>query len=99
MTGRWLRHCFRGITTVGSRETVQETLYVRTTVQDGGRIEIADSSLRPGDAVEVIVLVRQGTGAPPQSILDIVADAPAHRLYRTPGEVDEYVRAERESWD
>ena len=74
-----------------------KTLRIRTTVQPGGRVEFASPELEAGQAVEVVVTPTPTT--PRRSAVDILADAPGQRLFKTAKEVDDYIREERESWD
>ncbi len=78
-------------------EIMTRAIKARTTVQPGGRIQIASSELNPGATVEVIVL--QGDETPSPSIDEILADYPGGRLFKTADEVDAYIRAERDAWD
>ena len=70
---------------------------LRTTVLPGGRIEIVDQSLPEGETVDVVVT--PSVSKPRRSAVDILADAPGQRLFKTANEVDSYVDAERESWE
>lgn len=71
---------------------------IQTTVQPGGRIEVVDPELPVGQPVEVIILSSNGTRRK-RSALDILAESPGHRLFKTAEEVDAYIREERDSWD
>lgn len=75
-----------------------ETARIKTTVQAGGRIEVIVPDLKAGESVEVTVC----TGSPEgrkRSALDILAESPGHRLFKTAEEVDAYIREERDSWE
>ena len=76
---------------------MKETLYFRTTVLPGGRIEIVDPALSDGSNVDVVVHASPGEAR--RSVLDILVEAPGHRLFKTGGEVDAHIRDEREAWD
>ena len=78
---------------------MQKALHIRTTVLPGGRIEIVDKGLPVGESVDVDVVVRYDKAAPRRSVVDILAEAPGHRLFKTAKEVDDYIREERASWD
>lgn len=75
---------------------MQETLHFETTVLPGGRVEVIDTGLPAGVAVDVFVLPKN-----PQrnrrSALDILASAPGQRLFKTAAEVDEYLQAEHDT--
>jgi hypothetical protein len=68
-----------------------------TIVQEGGRVQIESCDLTPGTRVEVVVL--HDDGQAPRSIDDILAGYAGGRLFKSAREVDDYIRAERDSWD
>ncbi len=76
---------------------MQKTLRVRTTVQPGGRVEVASPELEAGQTVDVVVTRSSSTER--RSVVDILAEAPGHRLFTTGKEVDDYIKEERASWD
>jgi hypothetical protein len=78
---------------------MQTALHIKTTIVEGGKIEISDPQLRLGDTVEVIVLLPEAQRETKRSALDILAEAPGHGLFKTAEEVDAYIREERNSWD
>jgi hypothetical protein len=49
--------------------------------------------------VDVIVLFPEAPAAPRGSILDVLAEAPGQILFRTPADVDAYLREERDAWE
>ena len=76
---------------------MQKALHVRTTVQPGGKIEIVDQELPVGESVDVVV--SQSPASAGRSAVDILAEAPGHRLFKTAEDVASYLKDERESWD
>ena len=80
---------------------------VRTVVLPGPKIEIAVDGLEVGRAVDVTVLPADTVDTPAvgaanaarRTILEMIEEAPAGLLFKTPEEVDDYLRRERESWD
>ncbi len=79
---------------------MQAALHLKTTVLPGGRIEIADRQLPAGESVEVIVLLPPATAeSAGRSALDILAEAPGQRLFKTVADVDAHLRLEREAWE
>ena len=74
-------------------------LYLKTTVLPGGKIEVTDQALPSGEVVEVIILLPASSMATRRSAVDILAEAPGHRLFKTAVEVDDYLQKEREAWD
>jgi hypothetical protein len=78
---------------------MQSAIHVTTTILPGGKIEIPASELPAGRRAEVIVLLTDPDHAGARSAVDILAEAPGHRIFQTAEEVDSYVREERDSWD
>ena len=76
---------------------MQKALHIRTTVLPGGKVEIASPELEAGQSVDVVVTRSSSTER--RSVIDILAEAPGHRLFKTGKEVDDYIKEERESWD
>ena len=75
---------------------MQKPLHIRTTVQPGGKVEIVSRELEAGQSVDVVVPRSSSTER--CSVVDILAEAPGHRLFKTAKEVGDYVREERASW-
>ena len=71
---------------------------IETTVLPGGRIEISSPELIPGQRAKVRIML-EDEQKPKRSVLEILADAPGHRLFNTAEEVDAYIREERDSWE
>jgi hypothetical protein len=78
---------------------MQAALRITTTVLPGGRIEVTDPQLPSGEAVDVIVLIPESSAAPRRSVVDVLAEAPGHILFRTPEDVDAYLREEQHAWE
>ena len=76
---------------------MQTALRIKTTILSGGRIEISDPHLRSGETVEIIVLLPESQNTARRSALDILAEAPGQRLFKTAAEVETYLREERDS--
>ena len=76
---------------------MQKALHLRTTVLPGGRIEIVDRDLTEGDTVDVVVT--PSASPPRRSAVDILAEGPGQRVFKTAADVDSYLQAERESWE
>jgi hypothetical protein len=81
------------------RNTMRAALHLRTTILPGGKIEIADDALPSGEAAEVIVLFPAQRAGARRSAVDILAEAPGQRLFKTPADVERYLREERSAWD
>jgi len=73
-------------------------IQIKTTILPGGRIEISAPELVPGQQAQVFVIVEEAR-VEKRSAVDILAEAPGHRLFKTAEEVDAYIREERDSWD
>ena len=76
---------------------MQKALHIRTTVLPGGKVEIASPELEAGQTVDVVV--SQSSASVGRSAIDILAEAPGHRLFKTAEDVASYLKDERESWD
>jgi hypothetical protein len=78
---------------------MKHVLHVKTNVLPGGKIEVTDQALPDGEEVEVIVLLPEPATATRRSAMDILAEAPGHRQFKTKADVDIYLQQEREAWD
>jgi hypothetical protein len=78
---------------------MRAALHLKTTVLPGGKIEIVDQELPAGESVDVIVLLSASPGSVRRSAIDILAEAPGQRLFKTAADVDAYLQHEREAWD
>ena len=78
---------------------MQSAVKITTVVQSGGRVEVTAPELMSGERVEVIILSFETAHPKRRSVLDILADAPGHRLFKSAEEVDVYIREERGSWE
>jgi hypothetical protein len=78
---------------------IQKAIQTKVGVQPSGRIIITHPSLKPGETVEVLILLPSKSEESRQSILDILNSVEGHRLFKTAEEVEQYIREERESWD
>ena len=78
---------------------MQAALRMTALVQPGGKIEVTDTQLPAGQAVEVIVLLPSPPSMPRRSILEVLAEAPGHLAFQTADEVDAYLREERDAWE
>ena len=76
---------------------MQKALHVRTTVQPGGKIEIADQELTEGETVDVVISSAPAPSA--RSAWQIISEGPGQRLFKSAKEVDDYIKEERASWD
>lgn len=72
---------------------------INTTVQADGRIEVRAPDLSPGQSVEVIIRLTNGHPNAQRSIVDILAGCPGGLVFKTPEDVDAYIRAERDAWE
>jgi hypothetical protein len=77
---------------------MQAALRLTTLVQPGGKIEITDSQLPDGQAVDVILLFPQQADASRRSVVEVLAEAPGHLAFQNAEEVDTYLREERDAW-
>ena len=72
---------------------MRAALHLKTTVLPGGKIEIMDQELPAGESVDVIVLLSASPASVRRSALDILAEAPGQRLFKTATDVDAPARA------
>ena len=78
---------------------MRAALHLKTTVLPGGKIEIVDQELPAGEPVDVIVLLAAAPASVRRSALDMLAEAPGQRLFKTAADVDAYLQHEREAWE
>ena len=76
---------------------MQKALYLKATVLPEGKIEIKDTGLKEGESVDVIVMQSEKKSG--RSVLDIIKDSPGQRIFKSPADVEEYLKSERASWD
>ena len=69
---------------------MQKALRIRATVQPGGKVEFASEELEAGQTVDVVVL--HSSPAERRSAVDILAEAPGHRLFKTAEDVASYLK-------
>ena len=60
-------------------------------------MEFASPELEAGQSVDVVVTPSSSTKR--RSAVDILAEAPGHRLFKTRKDVEDYIKEERASWD
>lgn len=75
-----------------------QTLQIETTILPGHRIEIQAPELPEGRSATVFVLVEEKPLSK-RRLSEILADYRGGQLFHSAEEVDDYLRAERESWD
>ena len=78
---------------------MRAALHLKTTVLPGGKIEIVNQELPAGESVEVIVLLPTSPASVRRSAVDILAEAPGQRLFKTAADVEAYLQHERDAWE
>lgn len=78
---------------------MQPALHISTKVLPGNKIEIFDSELQVGDAVEVFVIIKNTSSRSSRSAIDLLDELPGQRLFKTPEEADRYLQEERSAWE
>jgi hypothetical protein len=79
---------------------MQSAIRITTKVLSGNKVEIELPPGSIGEEVEVIVLLPEKPAAQSRSAIDIIKEAHSkQQTFRTPEEVDQYIREERDSWD
>ena len=76
---------------------MQKSLHIKTTVLPGGKIEIGDRDLPVGESVDVVV--RHIPSPNRRSVLDVLAETPGQRVFKTAADVEAFLKHERASWD
>ena len=76
---------------------MQKPLHLQTTVLPGGKIVVVDQDLAEGETVDIFVTASSPT--PRRSAIDILAESPGRRLFKTAQDVTDHLESERESWD
>ena len=76
---------------------MQKVLHMKTTVQPGGKVEIASPELEAGQTVDVVVLHESSQKG--RSIMKILNSGPERRLFQTAEEVNAYLAEEKASWN
>ena len=76
---------------------MQKALHIRTTVQPGGKVEIASPELEAGQTVDVVVLHESNVKG--RSVMEILNSGPERRLFQTAEEVRAYLAQEKASWN
>jgi len=78
---------------------MQAAMHLKTAILPGGKIEVTDLKLPVGEWVDVFVLLPHDPATTGRSAIDVLAEAPGQRLFKTAEEVDAYIKEERDSWD
>ena len=78
---------------------MQTALRLTTWVLPGGKIEVTNSQLPAGKAVDIIVLFSQDNEVSNHSLTDVLAEAPGHLSFQNAEEVDAYLQTERNGWE
>lgn len=72
---------------------------IRTVILPGGKIEISNPELIPGQHATVVITVEDTEPVAQRHVIDILKALPGHQLFHTAEEVDAYIREEREGWE
>lgn len=64
-----------------------------------GRLQQQVRVILLGEALPTAVLDQNPDELVPRSIMDVLAEAPGQRIFRTAADVEAYLQEERESWD
>jgi len=78
---------------------MQSAMHLKTAVLPGGKIELNNLTVPVGEWVDVFVLFPNFPTTQRRSALDILAESPGQRQFKTAEEVDTYIREERNSWE
>lgn len=72
---------------------------IKTIVLPGGKIEISNPDLVPGQEATVVITVEDSEPTIQQHVIDILKNLPGHQLFQNAEEVDSYMQEERASWE
>lgn len=78
------------------------TIHLNATVGPDGTLDLHVPDLPPGEQVNITVESEQAVPRAPTGevhMIDLIKDLPGHRLFKTAGAVDDYLRQERDAWD
>jgi hypothetical protein len=78
---------------------MQPAMHLKTTILPGGKIELNNLTVPVGEWVDVFVLFPKFPTTKRRSALDILAESPGQRLFKTAEEVDTHIKEERNSWE
>jgi len=79
---------------------MQSAIRITTRVLPNGKIELQLPPESAGDEVEVFIVLPGKSIVPVLSAIDIINQPREHQnLFKTSEEVDQYLRAERDSWE
>jgi hypothetical protein len=74
-------------------------IHLKTTILPGGKIELVDPQLPAGQSVDVFVVFPDSDATGRPSAVEILAQAPGHRLFHTADDVEAYLHSERDAWE
>jgi hypothetical protein len=77
----------------------QTILRLKATVLAEGKLEIFVPQLSIGEDVEILILLQETPISERRSALDILAEAPGQRQFKTAEQVETYLREERQAWE
>lgn len=78
---------------------MQSAIRVTTRVLPGGKLEVQLPPESAGDEVEVFIVLPEKPVVETFSAIDIIKQPRDHQIFKTPEEVDQYLRTERDSWE
>lgn len=79
---------------------MQSAIRITTRVLPDGKLELQLPPDSAGDEVEVFIVLPEKPVTPVLSAIDIINQPREHqKLFKTAEEVDQYLRAERDSWE
>jgi hypothetical protein len=82
------------------REVMQSAMRITTRVLPNGKIELQLPPESAGDEVEVFIVLPEKPTVFTLSAIDIINQPREHqKFFKTSEEVDQYLRAERDSWE
>lgn len=76
---------------------MQTALHIKNKISSANKIEIDVPMGAVGDAVDVFVILAESHEKSRRSVLDILNEVKGKGMFKSPEEVDRYLREERDS--
>jgi len=78
---------------------MQPAMHLKTAILPGGKIELNNLKVPVGEWVDIFIVFPHFPTTKRRSVLDILAEAPGQRQFKTAEAVDAHIKEERNSWE
>lgn len=78
---------------------MQPAIHIKTKVSQERKIELELPQANVGQEIDVFVILSEPVQAQPTDVLELIAEIHSHRPPTSSKELDQYLQAERDSWD